>query len=175
MSRKLGIALTVFGIAALLPLLTGFSSNKQAFTGTIYLGMDTPLTGPQAVRPGGPRDGAGARSVLELPRRHQGPQARGRHARQRVQSLPGRPERAAVRGRLQVRRDPRLGERRGGRRDRLVRDTGQDPVHRALAADDACRSAAAVRLSRSADLEAVRVQHGAVPAQARDQADRADG
>ena len=56
MSRKLAIALTVFGIAALLPLLTGFSSNKQAFTGTIYLGMDTPLTGPQAVVGQGDRE-----------------------------------------------------------------------------------------------------------------------
>src|SRR5688500_10975713 len=56
MSRKLAIALTVFGIAALLPLLTGFSSNKQAFTGTVYLGMDTPLTGPQAVVGQGDRE-----------------------------------------------------------------------------------------------------------------------
>ena len=56
MSRKLAIALTVLGTAALLPLLTGFSSNKQAFTGTIYLGMDTPLTGPQAVVGQGDRE-----------------------------------------------------------------------------------------------------------------------
>lgn len=56
MSRKLAIALTVLGIAALLPLLTGFSSTKQAFTGTVYLGMDTPLTGPQAVVGQGDRE-----------------------------------------------------------------------------------------------------------------------
>ena len=56
MSRKLAIGLTFLGVAALLPLLTGFSSNKQAFTGTIYLGMDTPLTGPQAVVGQGDRE-----------------------------------------------------------------------------------------------------------------------
>jgi branched-chain amino acid transport system substrate-binding protein len=56
MSRKLAIALMVLGIAALLPLLTGFSSKQQAFTGTVYLGMDTPLTGPQAVVGQGDRE-----------------------------------------------------------------------------------------------------------------------
>jgi branched-chain amino acid transport system substrate-binding protein len=56
MSRKLAIAFTVLGIAALLPLLTGFASKKQAFTGTVYLGMDTPLTGPQAVVGQGDRE-----------------------------------------------------------------------------------------------------------------------
>jgi len=35
MSRKLAIALTVFGIAALLPMLTGCGSNKQAISGTV--------------------------------------------------------------------------------------------------------------------------------------------
>ena len=56
MSRKLAIALTVLGIAALLPLLTGFSSKEDAFTGTVYLGMDSPLTGPQAVVGQGDRE-----------------------------------------------------------------------------------------------------------------------
>src|SRR5687768_14692603 len=56
MSRKLAIAFTVLGIAALLPLVTGFASKKQAFTGTVYLGMDTPLTGPQAVVGQGDRE-----------------------------------------------------------------------------------------------------------------------
>ena len=95
-------------------------------------------------RPGRPRDGPGARRLLEPSRRHQGSQARGRRARQRVQPLAGRPERPAIRRRLQVRRHPRLGERRRGCRDGFVRDAGSDPVHRALAADDACVAAAAV-------------------------------
>ena len=126
-------------------------------------------------RPGRPRNGPGARRVLEPSRRHQGSQTRRRRARQRVQSLAGRPERPAVRRRLEVRRHPRLRERRSGCRHRVVRNAGSDPVHRALAADDARVSAAAVRLSRAADVEAVRVQHGAVPSRAGNQADRADG
>ena len=48
MSKRVYITLTVLACAALLPLLTGFVEGKQAFSGTVYLGMDTPLTGPQA-------------------------------------------------------------------------------------------------------------------------------
>ena len=44
MSRtKLLLALLATALVAL-TVLTGFSSSKQAFRGTVYLGMDTPLT-----------------------------------------------------------------------------------------------------------------------------------
>jgi branched-chain amino acid transport system substrate-binding protein len=56
MSRRLVLALAVFGALALVPLLTGFTAKKSAFTGTVYLGMDTPLTGPQAVVGQGDRE-----------------------------------------------------------------------------------------------------------------------
>jgi branched-chain amino acid transport system substrate-binding protein len=41
------VALTVF---------TGFSTGQQQFRGTVYLGMDTPLTGPQAIVGQGDRE-----------------------------------------------------------------------------------------------------------------------
>ena len=56
MSKRVYITLTVLACAALLPLLTGFVEGKQAFSGTVYLGMDTPLTGPQAVVGQGDRE-----------------------------------------------------------------------------------------------------------------------
>ena len=56
MSKRVYITLTVLACAALLPLLTGFAKGKQAFNGTVYLGMDTPLTGPQAVVGQGDRE-----------------------------------------------------------------------------------------------------------------------
>ena len=56
MSKRVYITLTVLACAALLPLLTGFAKEKQAFSGTVYLGMDTPLTGPQAVVGQGDRE-----------------------------------------------------------------------------------------------------------------------
>ncbi len=52
MSRRLALTLAACGALALVPLLTGF----KAQTGTIYLGMDTPLTGPQAVVGQGDRE-----------------------------------------------------------------------------------------------------------------------
>lgn len=56
MRRRLAIALTVLACVAVLPLLTGFAKGEQAFRGTVYLGMDTPLTGPQAVVGQGDRE-----------------------------------------------------------------------------------------------------------------------
>jgi branched-chain amino acid transport system substrate-binding protein len=56
MGRTFAIALSVLIAAALVPLATGSSSEKQAFRGTVYLGMDTPLTGPQAIVGQGDRE-----------------------------------------------------------------------------------------------------------------------
>lgn len=48
--------------AAIVPLvlLTGFTASEQQFRGTVYLGMDTPLTGPQAIVGQGDREAINA-------------------------------------------------------------------------------------------------------------------
>lgn len=56
------LALLATALVALM-VLTGFSNDKQAFRGTVYLGMDTPLTGPQAIVGQGDRE-----AVLALTR-----------------------------------------------------------------------------------------------------------
>ncbi|HSC90772.1 MAG TPA: ABC transporter substrate-binding protein [Gaiellaceae bacterium] len=56
------LALPAAALVALL-VLTGFSTGEQAFRGTVYLGMDTPLTGPQAIVGQGDRE-----AVLALAR-----------------------------------------------------------------------------------------------------------
>jgi branched-chain amino acid transport system substrate-binding protein len=53
MIKRLAFAVTLVAAAA---LLTGFASQPQGGGGTIYLGMDTPLTGPQAVVGQGDRE-----------------------------------------------------------------------------------------------------------------------
>ena len=53
MKRVLAVLATA--LVALM-VLTGFSNDKQAFRGTVYLGMDTPLTGPQAIVGQGDRE-----------------------------------------------------------------------------------------------------------------------
>jgi branched-chain amino acid transport system substrate-binding protein len=53
MIKRLAFAVTLVAAAA---LLTGFASKPQGGGGTIYLGMDTPLTGPQAVVGQGDRE-----------------------------------------------------------------------------------------------------------------------
>jgi branched-chain amino acid transport system substrate-binding protein len=60
MKRVLAVLATA--LVALM-VLTGFSNDKQAFRGTVYLGMDTPLTGPQAIVGQGDRE-----AVLALAR-----------------------------------------------------------------------------------------------------------
>ena len=49
------LALLATALVALM-VLSGFSNDKQAFRGTVYLGMDTPLTGPQAIVGQGDRE-----------------------------------------------------------------------------------------------------------------------
>jgi len=44
--RKVFAALAAVGATAILAAVTGFTSNQNAFSGTIYFGMDAPLTGP---------------------------------------------------------------------------------------------------------------------------------
>ncbi|HSL65879.1 MAG TPA: ABC transporter substrate-binding protein [Gaiellaceae bacterium] len=56
------LALLAAALVALL-VLTGFSTGEQAFRGTVYLGMDAPLTGPQAIVGQGDRE-----AVLALAR-----------------------------------------------------------------------------------------------------------
>jgi branched-chain amino acid transport system substrate-binding protein len=48
--------LVLLGILSGVAVLTGFTTNTRAFSGTVYLGMDTPLTGPQAVVGQGDRE-----------------------------------------------------------------------------------------------------------------------
>ena len=43
--RKVFAALVALGATAILAAVTGFTSNQNAFSGTIYFGMDAPLTG----------------------------------------------------------------------------------------------------------------------------------
>ena len=105
--------LVLVAIAAVaLMALTGASAGEQQFRGTVYLGMDTPLTGPQAIVGQGDRE-----AVLKLVRYWNnrgginGRRARRRHPRQRLEPVAGRSERPALRRRLEVRRHPRLGQR----------------------------------------------------------------
>jgi branched-chain amino acid transport system substrate-binding protein len=56
------LALLATALVALM-VLTGFANDDQAFRGTVYLGMDTPLTGPQAIVGQGDRE-----AVLKLVR-----------------------------------------------------------------------------------------------------------
>ena len=44
---KVAVAVSALGVALALPTLTGFTTAQSGFTGTVYVGMDTPLTGPQ--------------------------------------------------------------------------------------------------------------------------------
>ena len=44
--RKVFAALVAVGATAILAAVTGFTSKQNAFSGTIYFGMDAPLTGP---------------------------------------------------------------------------------------------------------------------------------
>jgi branched-chain amino acid transport system substrate-binding protein len=56
MKKVLAVALSAIGAAVALAMLTGFTSGPEAFRGTVYLGMDTPLTGPQAIVGQGDRE-----------------------------------------------------------------------------------------------------------------------
>ena len=60
MKRLLVLVATVTAAAVLLSLLTGFTASEQQFRGTVYLGMDTPLTGPQAIVGQGDREAINA-------------------------------------------------------------------------------------------------------------------
>ncbi len=53
---KLSAMLTVLGVVLALAIATGFTSGKSQFSGTVYLGMDAPLTGPQQVVGQGDRE-----------------------------------------------------------------------------------------------------------------------
>jgi branched-chain amino acid transport system substrate-binding protein len=44
---KVAGVVAVVGSALAVLILTGFTTKQSAFTGTVYIGMDTPLTGPQ--------------------------------------------------------------------------------------------------------------------------------
>jgi branched-chain amino acid transport system substrate-binding protein len=60
MKRLLIPAATVTAAVVSLFLLTGFTTGAQQFRGTVYLGMDTPLTGPQAIVGQGDREAINA-------------------------------------------------------------------------------------------------------------------
>jgi branched-chain amino acid transport system substrate-binding protein len=59
MRRLLVLAAVVTAVASVLAL-TGFTSGQQQFRGTVYIGMDTPLTGPQAIVGQGDREAVNA-------------------------------------------------------------------------------------------------------------------
>jgi branched-chain amino acid transport system substrate-binding protein len=59
MKRLLVLAATAAACVGVL-VLTGFTTVQQQFRGTVYLGMDTPLTGPQAIVGQGDREAINA-------------------------------------------------------------------------------------------------------------------
>ena len=108
MRRLLGLGTAVAATCSVVLLLATSATGQQ--TQTIYIGMDAPLTGPTAVVGQGDREAVNALvNLLESGSRLQEPADPGRHPRQRLESVAGRPERPALRRRLEVRRDPRLG------------------------------------------------------------------
>ena len=60
MKRLAVLAAAVTAAVVPLSLLTGFTAGEQQFRGTVYLGMDTPLTGPQAIVGQGDREAINA-------------------------------------------------------------------------------------------------------------------
>jgi branched-chain amino acid transport system substrate-binding protein len=60
MKRLLVLAGAVTAAVAALVLLTGYTTGGQQSRGTVYLGMDTPLTGPQAIVGQGDREAINA-------------------------------------------------------------------------------------------------------------------
>jgi len=60
MKRLLVVAAAVAAALIPLSLLIGFTTSEQQFRGTVYLGMDTPLTGPQAIVGQGDREAINA-------------------------------------------------------------------------------------------------------------------
>jgi len=60
MKRLLVLAAAMTVAVVPLALLTGFTTSEQQFRGTVYLGMDTPLTGPQAIVGQGDREAINA-------------------------------------------------------------------------------------------------------------------
>ncbi|HEU4464363.1 MAG TPA: ABC transporter substrate-binding protein [Gemmatimonadota bacterium] len=60
MKRLLVLVAVVTAAAAGVLVLTGFTSGQQQFRGTVYIGMDAPLTGPQAIVGQGDREAVNA-------------------------------------------------------------------------------------------------------------------
>jgi branched-chain amino acid transport system substrate-binding protein len=60
MKRLLVLAAAVAGLCVGVLVLSGFTTGKQQFQGTVYIGMDAPLTGPQAVVGQGDREAINA-------------------------------------------------------------------------------------------------------------------
>ena len=56
MKSLLVLTAAVAAAVITLSLLTGFTTSERQFRGTVYLGMDTPLTGPQAIVGQGDRE-----------------------------------------------------------------------------------------------------------------------
>ena len=144
MKRVLALLAILCGVA----VLTGFTTGSAATRGTVYIGMDTPLTGPQAIVGQGDRETVialaaywnargginGRRLVVDVLDNASNPS----QAVQNVQRFTSDSKYVAILG---------SGERCRGDRDRATRDPGADSVPRALSADDARRASASVRLS----------------------------
>jgi branched-chain amino acid transport system substrate-binding protein len=56
MKKVLATAASAIAVVVALAVLTGFTTGPQVVRGTVYLGMDTPLTGPQAIVGQGDRE-----------------------------------------------------------------------------------------------------------------------
>ena len=167
--RKVFAALVAVGATAIVAAVTGFTSNQNAFSGTIYFGMDAPLTGPTELV--GQSDRQTVQAVVAYWNARGG--IKGRRVVVDVLDNASNPSQAVQNiqkftGDSKYVGDPRLGQRGRGRGDGADRQPGGHPLHRALAADDARRAAHPVRLRREPDGAAVRVQRGRVSPQAED-------
>ncbi len=160
MKRMLALLVVLAGVA----VLTGFTSGPQATRGTVYIGMDTPLTGPQAIVGQGDREAIlalanywnargginGRRLVVDVLDNASNPS----QGVQNVQRFASDPKYVAILG---------SGNAAAAVATAPLATAARDPVPCALAADNARRTSASVRLRRASDVTALRVQHGAVP------------
>ena len=140
--RKVFAALVAVGATAMLVVVTGFTSKRDAFSGTVYIGMDSPLTGPTSssgratARPSRPSSatgthGAGSRAGVSSSTSSTTRRTRRRPCRTSRSSSPTRSTSGFSA------RAPRPQQSRQGRSR-----AGRGCLHRAVTADDPRWSAA---------------------------------
>ncbi len=172
--KRLLLAAVVTATAGLL-VLTGFASASGQQVQIVYIGMDTPLTGPTAIVGQGDREAVQARQVLEHGRRHQGRRllvdildnaSNPSQAVQNVQRFVSDSKYVAILG---------SGNAGAAIATAPLATAGRIPFLALSPPTPLVTPARAVHLCRAADRAAVRVQHGAVPQEPRHHEDRADG